>query len=108
MPLACPPEEIWLVQNYSYKFVLKTSAEVLIGTWDDIFGINDSPFTNVANFTGDGSTTIFTLPVAPNSENWINVFINGVYQYKNTYTVSNDQLTFSEAPPDTSKIEVEY
>ena len=30
------PQEIWLLNGYSYKFVLKTSAGVLIGTYDNI------------------------------------------------------------------------
>lgn len=101
--------EIWLLQNKSYKFVIKTSAEVLIGTFDNIIGINDAAFTHTPdNFTGDGSTTTFTLTVAPLNENWTQVFINGVYQFKNTYSISGTSLIFSEAPPDTSKIEVEY
>jgi len=101
--------EIWLTQNISYKFVLKDSSDVLIGTYDNIIGINDVAFTNTpANFTGDGTTISFTLPVTPLNENWTQVFINGVYQFKNTYSLSGTSLIFSEAPPDTSKIEVEY
>ena len=42
------------------------------------------------------------------SENLINIFINGVYQFKNTFSFSVATITFSEAPPITSKIEVEY
>jgi len=32
---------IWLSQGVSYKFVLQTSANVTIGTYDDVAGIND-------------------------------------------------------------------
>lgn len=35
------PSEIWLTAGSSYKFVLKTSADVLIGTYDNISGVND-------------------------------------------------------------------
>jgi len=101
--------EIWLTQNTSYKFVLKDTNDVLIGTYDNIIGINNAAFTNTPdNFTGDGSTTTFTLTLAPLNENWTQVFINGVYQFKNTYSVSGTSLIFSEAPPNTSKIEVGY
>jgi hypothetical protein len=62
----------------------------------------------LANFVGTGSQVTFTLPSAPISENATNVFINGVYQQKNTYSVSTTTLTFSEAPPLTSTIEVMY
>lgn len=100
--------EIWLSQNTQYKFVLKDANDVLIGTYDNLTGINNAAFTNTVNFTGDGTTVAFTLPIAPLNENWINAFINGVYQFKTTFSVAGDILTFSEAPPFTSKIEVEY
>jgi len=58
------------------------------------------------NFTGNGSTTAFTLGTAPLSENNTQVYIDGVYQQKNTYTVSGTTLTFSAAPPNLSTIEV--
>lgn len=99
--------EIWLTDGISYKFLLKDSNDVLIATYDNITGIN-SAYASVVNFTGTGAQTAFVLPVAPQSANLINVFINGVYQFKNTYSVSGATLTFSEAPPTTSKIEVQY
>ena len=57
-------------------------------------------------FTGDGSDTTFTLSVAPQSENNTQVYLNGVYQNKNTYSVSGTTITFSEAPANTVAIEV--
>ena len=57
-------------------------------------------------FTGDGSDTTFTLSVAPQSENNTQVYLNGVYQNKDTYSVSGTTLTFSEAPANTVAIEV--
>lgn len=62
---------------------------------------------SVANFYGTGSQVLFTLP-ASTVENSTDVFINGVYQQKNTYSVSGNALTFSQAPPFTSQIEVMY
>lgn len=104
-----PSGEIWLTTGISYKFVVKDSTGTLIGTFDNVQGINQNVFTNIANYTGDGVTTTFTLPTAPLSENYINVFINGVYQFKNTFSITGGTtLLFSEAPPVTSKIEVEY
>lgn len=102
------PYEIWLTANIQYKFVLKDSNDALIGTWDNLIGINDAAFTHIVNFTGDGTETTFTLPITPLNENWTQVFINGVYQFKNTYSVSGTSLIFSEAPPVTSLIEVGY
>lgn len=104
-----PSGEIWLTSGISYKFVVLDSANNLIGTYDNVKGINQNVFTNIVNYTGDGVTTSFTLPLTPLSENYINVFINGVYQFKNTFSITGGTtLLFSEAPPDTSKIEVEY
>ena len=101
-----PGGEIWLLAS-TYKFVLNTSADVLIATYDNISGIGAAEF-QVQNFTGTGSQTIFTLSSTSLGENFTFVYINGVYQNKNTYTVSGTTLTFSEAPPLTSKIEVMF
>ena len=61
---------------------------------------------NVDNFSGDGSDTTFTLSLNPTHENNTQVYIDGVYQFKNTYSVSGTTLTFSTAPPNGSAIEV--
>ena len=61
---------------------------------------------NVDNFSGDGSDTTFTLSLDPTHENNTQVYIDGVYQFKNTYSVSGTTLTFSTAPPNGSAIEV--
>lgn len=60
----------------------------------------------IDNFTGTGSQVDFTLSVTPTSENYTMVYIDGVYQQKNGYSVSGTTLTFSEAPPLNSGIEV--
>ena len=61
---------------------------------------------NVDNFTGDGSDVTFTLSLNPTHENNTQVYIDGVYQFKNTYAVSGTTLTFSAAPPNGANIEV--
>jgi hypothetical protein len=101
-----PGGEIWLLTS-TYKFVLNTSTDVLIATYDNISGIGAAEY-QVQNFTGTGAQTIFTLNNASLGENFTFVYINGVYQQKNTYTVSGTTLTFSEAPPNTSSIEVMF
>ena len=55
--------------------------------------------------TGDGSDTTLTLSIDPISENNVQVYIDGVYQNKDTFSVSGTTLTFSEAPPNGSKVE---
>ena len=102
--------EVWLTDGQRYKFLLKTNADVQIWSADNVSGINDFSSLQpvIYNSTGDGTTVAFTLTSAPASENDTNVYINGVYQQKNTYAVSGVTLTFSEAPPLTSTIEVNY
>jgi len=101
-----PGGEIWLTSG-SYKFVLNTSTDVLIATYDNVSGAVAASY-QVQNFTGTGSATVFTLSTSSFGENYTFVYINGVYQNKNTYSISGTTLTFSEAPPITSKIEVMY
>jgi hypothetical protein len=60
----------------------------------------------VADFTGDGAQTTFVLPFSPLNDTQI--YINGVYQNKNTYSLTSITIVFSEAPPLNSKIEVLY
>jgi hypothetical protein len=95
---------IWL-DFAPYKFVLETSDNVLIATWDNISGIG-AAVTSTDNFTGDGVLTNFTLSNAPFSKNAILVYVNGVYQQRNTFTLSGATLIFSEAPPRLTTIEV--
>lgn len=56
-------------------------------------------FKTTNRFTGDGTTVSYTLSKTPAARANTDVFINGVYQQKDTYTVSGTTLTFSEAPP---------
>jgi hypothetical protein len=98
--------EIWVAAP-PYKFVLNTSTDVLIATYDNVSGIGAASY-QVQNFTGTGSQVIFTLGTASLGENFTFVYINGVYQQKNSYAVSGTTLTFSQAPPITSLIEVMY
>ena len=63
----------------------------------------------VQRLSGDGTTVQFTLNSTPPNVNFLDVYITGLYQQKNTYTVVGNVLTFSEAPPTgTENIEVEW
>jgi hypothetical protein len=91
--------EIWLTV-VSYKFILKDSNDVLIATYDNIFGIGALA---AQNYTGNGSTVGYSV-----SGNVDSVYINGVYQNRNTYSFATGTLTFSQAPPLNSLIEILY
>ena len=63
-----PSGEIWLTNGINYKFVLKTSADVLISTWDNIPSINDfSSFSasdgGVRKSCGPAATRAGSLPL---------------------------------------------
>ena len=61
---------------------------------------------NQNNFTGDGSTTAFTLSQTIDDEVKTFVFIQGVYQEKSTYSISGTTLTFTTPPQNGYTVEV--
>ena len=80
------------------------SGDVIqIATFVQIVGTGDS---SLSELSGDGSTTAFTIAANPNHENNTQVYIDGIYQEKATYSISGTTLTFSAAPPSGSSIEV--
>jgi len=61
---------------------------------------------NHDQFTADGSTAAFTLSISPIHENNTQVFIDGVYQQKDSYSVSGTTLTLDANPANGAKVEV--
>ena len=59
----------------------------------------------LATMTGDNSDTTLALGVTPTSENAVQVYIDGTYQNKDTYSISGQTLTFSTAPPTGTAVE---
>ena len=84
---------------------LRVTAASINDLIDEVF---DELNPIIANFTGTGSQVNFSLLSNPASENSTQIYINGVYQQKNTYSVAGSVITFSQAPPFTSTIEVNY
>jgi len=60
----------------------------------------------VDEFTGTGSQTAFTLTDAPAVATLLQISIDGLMQQVSSYSLSGLIVTFSEAPPLNSKIEV--
>ena len=81
-----PSGEIWLTDGLQYKFVLKDANDVLIGTYDNIIGIN-SNFVNFTNEqeiqTATAGQTVFTLTTMQYqpATGSLSVFVDGVNQY---------------------------
>jgi hypothetical protein len=74
------------------------------------YGVDPATATSgsvtVQDQTGDGTTVSFGMGASPNTKNATNVYIDGVYQEKDTYSISGSTITFSEAPPLNSGIEI--
>ncbi len=80
------PYEIWLTDGQNYKFVLKDSNDVLIGTWDNLSGINSNfiAYTNEQEIqTATAGQTVFNLTTMQYlvGTNSLSVFVDGVNQY---------------------------
>lgn len=61
----------------------------------------------IDSFTGDGTTTTFTMAQEPSHARQIMVFIGSVFQdYATAYTVLEDDITFTSAPPTGETINV--
>lgn len=61
----------------------------------------------VVSFSGDGITVDFELPITPPSIANTFVYLKGVYQNKDTYSIAGTTLTFTEAPMEgTDNIEI--
>ncbi len=80
------------------------SDELTVLAFSAAIGSGD---TVIDTFTGDGSTTNFSLSTNPKREENTSIFVNGVYQNKSTYSLSGTTLIFSSAPANSSAIEVE-
>jgi hypothetical protein len=90
--------EVWLAQNIQYKFVLKDANSVLIGTWDNIIGIN-SNFLNYSvqeeTQTATQGQTVFTLATITYTvgTNSLAVYVNGSKQIPVVNYVETDSTT---------------
>lgn len=81
-----PSGEIWLTDGITYKFVVEDANNVLIGTYDNLVGIN-SNFVAYSNSqeiqTATAGQTVFnltTMQYQPGT-NSLSVFVDGVNQY---------------------------
>jgi hypothetical protein len=88
------------IRNKRNEFVLYSP----VGYGFDPAAVSASVVKN--DFIGDGVTVAFVLSASPSTILATNIFINGVYQEKDSYTLSGNTITFTVAPPLSSSIEV--
>ena len=89
------PTRFYVGSDYSIQVKDKNGSVVYTSLNGNIGG-----GSAVQNATGTGAQTIFNVTSTPSA-----IYINGVYQNQNTYTISGGNVTFSEAPPFNSIIE---
>ena len=88
------------IRNKREEFVLYSP----VGYGFDPAAVSASVVKN--DFTGNGVQVAFVLSASPSTVLATNIFINGVYQEKDSYTLSGNVITFSIAPPLNSSIEI--
>ena len=92
------PSRIYTNGDYSIQVQNKNGTVVYTSLNGNAFP--GSAGNIVANATGTGTQTVFSVAFVPSL-----IYINGVYQNQNTYTLSSGNVTFTQAPPLTSIIE---
>jgi len=83
------------------------SSYVAVRSSDGGDVVNGSVTTHTANqFTGDGSTTLFTIDNSISNTAQLYVTINGVLQHTDTYSFSGANVTLDSAPEDGDDVEI--
>ena len=97
-------QNVYSVSGTTLTFATAPANGRVITVYSVKAGVSGSNYT-LSTMTGDGSDTTLTLNTDPVNENNVQVYIDGVYQNKDTFSVSGTTLTFSEAPPNSTKVE---
>jgi len=93
------PSRLFVGSDYSIQVQDKNGSVVYTSLLDNLYS-GGGAGSIVSNATGDGVQLIFAVSFIPSA-----IYINGVYQNQNTYSVSGGNVTFTQAPPLTSVIE---
>ena len=95
------------IDTSAKKFYINDSGTIKEIAGGTSSGDSSSPLSgDVRGYTGDGSTTAFTVTSGADVENLL-VFLNGVYQRPTTdYTVSGTTITFGTAPENATAITI--
>ena len=97
-------QNVYSVSGTTLTFATAPANGRVITVYSVKAGVSGSNYT-LSTMTGDGSDTTLTLNTDPVNENNVQVYIDGTYQNKDTFSVSGTTLTFSEAPPNNTKVE---
>jgi len=97
-------QNVYSVSGTTLTFATAPANGRVITVYSVKAGVSGSNYT-LSTMTGDGSDTTLTLGTDPVNENNVQVYIDGTYQNKDTFSVSGTTLTFSAAPPNNTKVE---
>lgn len=92
----------------TFRFNTDTNViEVFNGTEFKSLTKQGSVAITTDTFTGDGSSTAYTMTIEPTAAQNIIVFVGNVFQIAGTnYTVAGTTITFTSPPPDTHTVVV--
>lgn len=94
------PARLYVNSDYSIRVMNKNGSSVYSAPAATERYNGSVVVLSASNATGDGAQVLFPLASEPSA-----IYINGVYQNKNTYSYGVGGVLFSEAPPVTSVIE---
>ena len=99
-------DTLTFVSGDNVTITTNAAGDTVTFTSSGLIGIGSANQVLLNTYTGDSSTTAFTLAQAPISEQHSFVTINGVAQHTSAYSISGTTLTLSEAPLAGDDIEV--
>ena len=95
------------INTYDGKiFIKKNDGSDAIVTFEAGGGSTNAGTIEEDSFTGNGSTTGYTLTTAPSSEENVLVFIDATFQNRDSFTLSGTTITFDTAPDNGSSVRV--
>ncbi len=99
------PDGRYTITITGNNFPTRTITDILLeDPIDDIIGVS---FSSRVNVSGNGSTTTFDMGASPGLVNNVDVYINGIYQNKDTFSLVGTSIVFSEPPPSgTDNVEI--
>jgi hypothetical protein len=93
------PARLFVGSDYSIQVQNRNGSVIYTSLLDNLYSGSGGGSIS-ANATGNGVQTVFAVSFIPSA-----IYINGVYQNQNTYSVAGGNVTFTQAPPLTSIIE---
>jgi hypothetical protein len=94
------PGRLFVGGDYSIQVQNRNGSVIYTSLLDNLYSGGGGGWSISANATGNGVQTIFAVSFNPTA-----IYINGVYQNQNTYSFAAGNVTFTQAPPQTSIIE---